>query len=104
MQALTEFLLLNLRRSDLLCRYAGDRFGILLPDTTAAVAEEIGQQLAAAVRHFAYRTETGQVLYQRVSIGAATAADETASALLKRAGKALRQAKDDRANALYLAA
>jgi diguanylate cyclase (GGDEF)-like protein len=49
LQAVTHVLLLNLRSGDLLCRYAGDRFGILLPATELEPARAIGDQLRRAV-------------------------------------------------------
>ena len=56
LQAVTQVLLLNLRSTDLLCRYAGDRFAILLPNTQADVAHALADQLRRAVaslRHHA---------------------------------------------------
>jgi hypothetical protein len=47
LQAVSHLLLLNLRNHDLLCRYAGDRFAMLLPETGQAEAERIANHLAA---------------------------------------------------------
>lgn len=49
LQAVTHVLLLNLRSGDLLCRYAGDRFGVLLPGTELDTARSVGEQLRRAV-------------------------------------------------------
>lgn len=49
LQALTHLLLLNLRSTDLLCRYAGDRFAVLLPATPVDTAHAIGAHLRRAV-------------------------------------------------------
>jgi diguanylate cyclase (GGDEF)-like protein len=49
LQALTHTLLLNLRTSDLLCRYAGDRFAVLMPDIGAEGARALAEQLRRAV-------------------------------------------------------
>ena len=59
LQAVTQVLLMNLRSTDLLCRYAGDRFAILLPDTQADVAHALADHLRRAVaslRHHAQRS------------------------------------------------
>lgn len=59
LQAVTQVLLLNLRSTDLLCRYAGDRFAVLLPNTGADVACALADHLRRAVaslRHHAQRT------------------------------------------------
>ena len=59
LQAVTQILLLNLRSTDLLCRYAGDRFAVLLPNTKADAAHALADHLRRAVaslRHHAQRT------------------------------------------------
>ncbi|MES2014984.1 MAG: diguanylate cyclase [Pseudomonadota bacterium] len=59
LQAVTQLLLLNLRSTDLLCRYAGDRFAVLLPDTAPESAHALADHLRRAVaslRHHARRS------------------------------------------------
>jgi len=59
LQAVTQLLLLNLRSGDLLCRYAGDRFAILLRGTQADSAHALADHLRRAVaslRHHAQRS------------------------------------------------
>lgn len=56
LDAVTQLLLLNLRSTDLLCRYAGDRFAVLLretqPDTAQALAHHL-RRAVASLRHHA---------------------------------------------------
>jgi diguanylate cyclase (GGDEF)-like protein len=67
---ISELLLLNLRQSDLICRYAGDRFALLLPGTQGEAALQLAQELELSVQHFAFKhSQTGETLYQRISIG-----------------------------------
>jgi diguanylate cyclase (GGDEF)-like protein len=49
LQAVGHMLLLNLRNEDLLCRYAGDRFALLLPGLDAASAGALARHLCAIV-------------------------------------------------------
>jgi diguanylate cyclase (GGDEF)-like protein len=59
LHAVTQLLLLNLRTSDLMCRYAGDRFAILLPDTRPDAAHALADHLRRAVaslRHHAHQS------------------------------------------------
>ncbi|WP_221799705.1 GGDEF domain-containing protein [Oceanobacter mangrovi] len=91
---ISELLLLNLRQNDLVCRYAADRFAVLLPDTDSDRGRQLGEELAGAVKHFAYKHKTtGESLYQTVSIGLASWQGETAEQLIQRANLALQQAK-----------
>jgi diguanylate cyclase (GGDEF)-like protein len=56
LQAVSHMLLLNLRSDDLLCRYAGDRFAVLMPGLSGAAADEAARHLCAMVammRHHA---------------------------------------------------
>lgn len=103
LQALSHLFLLNLRRGDLLCRYAGDRYAVLLPETSPAVAAAMGRQLSQAVRSLAYHSRAdGEVvpLSIRVACGAAEADGE---ALLQRLSAQLEQAPVTAAEALAAA-
>ncbi|WP_062268690.1 GGDEF domain-containing protein [Endozoicomonas arenosclerae] len=94
---LSELLTLNLRRCDLICRFAGDRFAILLPQTSESLSHLIADQLRRSCEHFAFKTLTGETLYHTVSSGAATALETTSEVLLESANKALLQAKEQAA-------
>jgi diguanylate cyclase (GGDEF)-like protein len=50
LQAVSHMLLLNLRNEDVLCRYAGDRFAIVMPETTVADADELAKHLCQMVQ------------------------------------------------------
>lgn len=89
LQALGHLLLLNLRHTDLLCRYAGDRFAILLPQTDLTQAAAIAEQLRASVSQLAYYTRDGN---QRLALSARVVyalADTAPATLLERLNTAL---------------
>ena len=46
LQELAEIMMLEIRPSDLACRYAGDRFIVLMPDTDAEMASNLTQAIA----------------------------------------------------------
>lgn len=93
-----ELILLNLRQQDLICRYAGDRFAIILPDTSLTQGRQIAAELKQAIKNFAFKVpQSSTSQFQSVSIGCAhwqTEKDndlalETTEKLLERANLAL---------------
>lgn len=97
LQALSQLLLLNLRRHDLLCRLAGDRFVVLLPNTGESQARLLALELEQAVQSLAHKTRQQS---ERVHLAASTAVvmaiDEEPDTLLKRLNLALARAKPPR--------
>jgi diguanylate cyclase (GGDEF)-like protein len=94
LRSVSELLILNLRDTDLLCRYAGDRFAILLPATRNYEAEKIAQELCLSIQHFAYRSATGERIELSASAGIACARNDSLDGLLIRARNALLRAKE----------
>lgn len=94
LQAVSQLLLLNLRRDDLICRLAGDRFVVLLPRTGEREAQRIAAELTDAVSHFAYRCRTtGERLALSVTCAVMLACGDSAEALLARLNGRLGEAK-----------
>ncbi len=94
LQALSHSLLLNLRRQDLLCRLAGDRFVVLLPNTGERQAQVLAQELQQAVRALAHKTrQQGERLQLAATTAVVMALDEPPQDLLKRLNLALAKAK-----------
>jgi diguanylate cyclase (GGDEF)-like protein len=85
-----------LRKEDLLVRYGGEEFCVLLPDETSQGAYTMAERIRYAVEHAAFRH--GRVLLPiTVSAGVAELdhnADETLAELLARADEALYAAKN----------
>jgi diguanylate cyclase (GGDEF)-like protein len=61
LQAVGHMLLLNLRNDDLLCRYAGDRFALLMPDTGLAEADVLARHLTTMVGQMRHHAKDGRV-------------------------------------------
>lgn len=55
----------NLRKIDIICRYGGDEFVVLMPDTSAAAAEEVRQRVVQAVHNL----ESPAPMAYEVSVG-----------------------------------
>ncbi|HEX8406472.1 MAG TPA: diguanylate cyclase, partial [Duganella sp.] len=89
LQAVGHMLLLNLRNDDLLCRYAGDRFALLLANTSVAEAAALADHLAAMVgqmRHHAKGDRVGITLRH-----ACSSTDAAPEVLLAELSKAVSQ-------------
>lgn len=61
LQAVAHMLLLNLRNEDLLCRYAGDRFAVLMPGLTVLDARDAAQHLCRMVSSMRHHGPKGRV-------------------------------------------
>lgn len=84
----------SLRASDVKCRYGGDEFILILPETPFEGAEHVASAISKAVS--ARRIEhDGQLLSVTVSIGIAIAkpGDLDSKAIIDRADRALYDAK-----------
>jgi diguanylate cyclase (GGDEF)-like protein len=94
-----------LRGSDLKCRYAGDQFLVLLPETPLAGARRVAETLR---REIAERPIpwAGEALTVTASFGLAQAqpGDVSVQALVGRADHALYRAKDEGRNCVRIAA
>ena len=94
LQAISQQLLLNLRCQDLLCRLAGDRFVVLLPNTGETLARQLAGELQQAVAHLAHKTrQHGERLHLSATVAVEMAVDEDPQTLLQRLNLALARAK-----------
>jgi diguanylate cyclase (GGDEF)-like protein len=92
-----------LRRSDVRCRYGGDEFLILLPETAEAGALRVGEWLRSEIEQV--KIPGTERLRLTVSVGIATVSDgeSTPAALIDRADRALYQAKAAGRNCVHAA-
>lgn len=94
LQHVARQLLAVCRASDTVARLGGDEFVVLLPDTDAAEAAQVGERLRAALEADAATTAGG--IPVRVSVGAATGPLPDIDRLLRAADLALYEAKSRR--------
>ncbi len=86
----------NVRAIDLPCRYGGEEFVTIMPDTEVADAERIADRIRRYIGGSPFRVAHGsELLTVTISIGVAASIGETDTpeALLKRADEALYAAK-----------
>jgi diguanylate cyclase (GGDEF)-like protein len=112
-QVLQEVALLintQLRHSDILSRYGGEEFVVLLPDTADAVGREIAERIRSSIEQHRFKVSDSRVLDISISIGLAcldahvTDMEMTlaAQALVAGADQAVYRAKEEGRNRVCL--
>lgn len=90
----------NLRQSDIVCRWGGEEFILLLKDTPLESARQLGEKIRQQTESSAFEF-AGQTLHTSTSIGlAALHDDDDLQALIARADRALYRAKQAGRNRL----
>ncbi len=88
-------ILMGGRASDIPCRYGGEEFGIILPNTTAVDALEVAERFRAAFEAHRWRRHSDLVLTASFGVAELATLDPTATAIdfLSRVDEALYNAK-----------
>jgi len=95
LKGLSDLLVKQARAVDRVCRYGGEEFMVILPETDAAMAMQIAERLRAEVERQPFGINGGKTAGITVSIGVATYPQQVDSleALVKAADDALYAAK-----------
>ncbi|MBU2977911.1 GGDEF domain-containing protein [Alteromonas sp. C1M14] len=56
LQEIARLLVMHVRENDLVCRFAGDRFVLLLPNTHFSTAAAVARQIEVSVHHLAFKS------------------------------------------------
>lgn len=85
----------NVRGIDLACRYGGEEFVVVMPDTDAAVAESVAERVRGLVAGKPFIIGEGKSADVTVSVGVSSLklGNDTIAELMKRADMALYEAK-----------
>jgi diguanylate cyclase (GGDEF)-like protein len=88
------------RETDILARLGGEEFAIFMPDTPLAQAVEVAERLRRALANTTITLPEGQLTHITVSVGVTSIqpTDANIDDLLKRADKALYEAKNSGRN------
>lgn len=90
----------NIRGIDLACRFGGEEFVVVMPDTDMTKAYLVGERLRQCIASTGFTLPQGQELEVTASLGVAAleGVDDTPESLIKRADQALYAAKRDGRN------
>jgi diguanylate cyclase (GGDEF)-like protein len=101
LRAAAQMMASALRDSDIIGRYGGEEFSIILPDTNNTAANLVGERLLSKVSDVPFDTEAGKLSIQ-ISIGIAGMSKETPTlhSLIVRADQAMYLAKSAGRNRL----
>jgi diguanylate cyclase (GGDEF)-like protein/PAS domain S-box-containing protein len=96
LKGLSDLLVKQARAVDHICRYGGEEFTVILPETGKAAAMQIAERLRAEVERRPFEIGDGRTIRITVSIGVATYPKEADSPeeVIKAADVALYAAKD----------
>jgi two-component system cell cycle response regulator len=86
----------NVRGIDLACRFGGEEFVVVMPDTEAHIAERVGERIRAAIEMTPFELgQQGRSIPVTVSIGVSSLhrGQDSVADLMKRADVALYEAK-----------
>lgn len=95
--ALAEVLRQGVRTSDLVCRFGGEEFVIVLPGASVEVGEARAEALCQAFRSLRFKGGDGALFQSSISVGVASTEhpDELIDSVMARADAALYSAKDE---------
>jgi diguanylate cyclase (GGDEF)-like protein len=93
------------RETDVVARFGGDEFALILPDTGSEGAAAVGERVRERVDAHAFLRGDGLDIHLTVSVGVATLPDVAASAeaLIQAADEAMYHVKDHGKNGIYIA-
>jgi diguanylate cyclase (GGDEF)-like protein len=93
------------RETDMVARFGGDEFALILPDTGSEGAVAVGERIRDRIAEYRFLEDAGLSISLTVSVGVATLPDVAASAegLVQAADEAMYWVKEHGKNGIYVA-
>ena len=96
LRGVADLLNQNVRSPDILARYGGDEFVVIMPETTHSEAKVCAERLKEMVEEYQFQIDGEEAIYLTISLGVACLhhqTDKSLDDLIYRADQALYQAK-----------
>lgn len=103
LRAFAGLMLETLRQSDLVCRYGGEEFAFVFPESTLEEASSLAERFRASCAEHDIRLTDGSLVRVTLSLGIADASTCSLEEALKRADEALYKAKHQGRNRVVVA-
>jgi len=96
---------LSARETDVVARFGGDEFALILPDTGSEGAAAVGERIRERINAHGFLQGDGLNIHLTVSVGVATLPDVAASTegLIQAADEAMYHVKEHGKNGIYIA-
>jgi len=93
------------RETDVVARFGGDEFALILPDTGSDGAAAVGERIRDRIDEFRFLASNGLSIHLTVSVGVASLPDVAASAegLIQAADEAMYHVKEHGKNGIFVA-
>lgn len=103
LRAYAGLMLDTLRQSDMVCRYGGEEFAFIFPESTLTETEKLAERFRGLCADYDIRLTDGRLVRVTMSMGLADASDCPIEVALKRADEALYEAKHQGRNRVVVA-
>jgi len=103
LRAYAGLMLDTLRQSDMVCRYGGEEFAFIFPESTLVETEKLAERFRVLCADYDIRLGDGRLVRVTMSMGLADASDCPIEVALKRADEALYEAKHQGRNRVVVA-
>jgi diguanylate cyclase (GGDEF)-like protein len=96
---------ISARETDVVSRFGGDEFALVLPDTGSDGATAVGERIRERIAEFAFLQDDGLDIHLTASVGVATLPDvaDSAEGLIQAADEAMYAVKDRGKNGICVA-
>jgi two-component system, cell cycle response regulator len=104
LREVSERLVRNVRLEDMVGRWGGEEFLVVLPNTAAEAAADLAERLRRVVADESYRIPGGGAMRVTISLGCAASVMDDAGTLVRSADAAMYEAKEAGRNRVVVAA